>query len=179
MTVPVRAAALNRTWDAPEARVTARVGHRMRDSRRDKSTSRVGICCMSRSFGTLVQLNTLLQVCIKLGLTRDSRMPDLGSVQGANKKASEYGAGRDPGLFTELFTARYTAVTIASAPGYGHFGSLSRFTKPEDGGGRRGGVLGRCKFSPSFDYIISEPLKDNDYRMKYLFTPWFTRTIIL
>ena len=87
-------------------------------------------------------------------------MPDLGSVQGANKKASEYGAGRDPGLFTELFTARYTAVTIASAPGYGHFGSLSRFTKPEDGGGRRGGVLGRCKFSPSFDYIISEPLKD-------------------
>ena len=115
---------------------------------------------MSRSFGTLVQLNTLLQVCIKLGLTRDSRMPDLGSVQGANKKASEYGAGRDPGLFTELFTARYTAVTIASAPGYGHFGSLSRFTKPEDGGGRRGGVLGRCKFSPSFDYIISEPLKD-------------------
>ena len=116
---------------------------------------------MSRSFGTLVQLNTLLQVCIKLGLTRDSRMPDLGSVQGANKKASEYGAGRDPGLFTELFTARYTAVTIASAPCYGHFGSLSRFTKPEDGGGRRGGVLGRCKFSPSFDYIISEPLKDS------------------
>ena len=50
---------------------------------------------MSRSFGTLVQLNTLLQVCIKLGLTRDSRMPDLGSVQGANKKASEYGAGRE------------------------------------------------------------------------------------
>ena len=89
---------------------------------------------MSRSFGTLVQLNTLLQVCIKLGLTRDSRMPDLGSVQGANKKASEYGAGRDPGLFTELFTARYTAFTIASAPGYGHFGgSLSRSTKPEDG----------------------------------------------
>ena len=87
---------------------------------------------MSRSFGTLVQLNTLLQVCIKLGLTRDSRVPDLGAVQGANKKASEYGAGRDPGLFTELFTARYTAVTIASAPGYGHFGSLSRFTKPED-----------------------------------------------
>ena len=119
---------------------------------------------MSRSFGTLVQLSTLLKVCIKLGLTRDSRMPDLGSVQGANKKASEYGAGRDPGLFTELFTARYTAVTIASAPCYGHFGSLSRFTKPEDGGGRRGGVLGRCKFSPSFDYIISEPLKDKELR---------------
>ena len=84
---------------------------------------------MSRSFGTLVQLNTLLQVCIKLGLTRDSRMPDLGSVQGANKKgvASEYGAGRGPGLFTELFRACYTAITIASAPGYGHFGgSLSQ-----------------------------------------------------
>ena len=49
----------------------------------------MGICEMSRSFGTLVQLNTLLQVCTKLGLTRDSRMPDLGSVQGANKGASE------------------------------------------------------------------------------------------
>jgi len=36
---------------------------------------------MSRSFGTLFQLNTLLQVCTNLGLTRDGRMPDLGSDQ--------------------------------------------------------------------------------------------------
>ena len=161
------AGAVNRSRALPKARVTARVRLRERVSRRDEPTSGVGICEMNRSFGTLIQLNTLLQVCIKLGLTRDSRMPDLGSVQGANKKASEYGAGRDPGLFTELFTARYTAVTIASAPCYGHFGSLSRFTKPEDGGGRRGGVLGRCKFSPSFDYIIlsthnSDPLHVKD-----------------
>ena len=44
---------------------------------------------MSRSFGTLVQLKTLLQVCTKLGLTRDGRMPDFGSDQGARQKASE------------------------------------------------------------------------------------------
>ena len=67
---------------------------------------------MSRSFGTLVQLNTFLQVCTKLGLTRDGRMLDLRSDQGAKQKASEYGAWRGPGLFTELFTARYKVVTI-------------------------------------------------------------------
>ena len=67
---------------------------------------------MSRSFGTLVQLNTLLRVCTKLGLTRDGRMPDLGSDQDAKYKALEYGARRGPGLFTELFTARYKVVTI-------------------------------------------------------------------
>ena len=72
---------------------------------------------MSRSFGTLVQLNTLLQVCTKLGLTRDGRMPDLGSDQGAKHKASELRARRGLGLFTELFTVRYTVVTIGSAPG--------------------------------------------------------------
>ena len=52
---------------------------------------------MSRSFGTLVQLNTLLQVCTKLGLTRDGRMPDLGSDQGAKHKASELRARRGLG----------------------------------------------------------------------------------
>ena len=76
---------------------------------------------MSRSFGTLVQLNTLLQVCTKLGLARDGRMPDLGSDQGAKHKASELRARRGLGLFTELFTVYYTVVTIGSAPGYGHF----------------------------------------------------------
>ena len=60
-----------------------------RVSRRDQPTSRVGICSMSRSFGTLVQLNILLQVCTKLGLARDGRMPDLGSDQGAKHKASD------------------------------------------------------------------------------------------
>ena len=44
---------------------------------------------MSRSFGTMVQLNTLLQVCIQLGLTRDGRIPDLGSDLGAKKQASD------------------------------------------------------------------------------------------
>ena len=89
---------------------------------------------MSRSFGTLVQLNTLLQVCTDLGLTRDGRMPDLGSDQGAKYKASELRARRGLGLFTELFTVRYTVVTIGSAPGYGHFGSPSSSTGPEDAG---------------------------------------------
>ena len=81
---------------------------------------------MSRSFGTLVQLNILLQVCTKLGLARDGRMPDLGSDQGAKHKASELRARRGLRLFTELFTVRYTVVTIGSAPGYGHFGSPSQ-----------------------------------------------------
>ena len=63
----------------------------MRVSRQEKPTSRVGLCRMSRSFGTLVQLKTLLQVCTKLGLTRDGRMPDLGSDQGAKQKASRRG----------------------------------------------------------------------------------------
>ena len=67
---------------------------------------------MSRSFGTLVQLNTLLQVCTKLGLARDGRMPDLGSDQGAKHKASELRARRGLGLFTELFTVRYTLPSI-------------------------------------------------------------------
>ena len=139
------AGAVNRSWTLPKARVTARVRLRERVSRQDEPTSRVGICLMSRSFGTLGQLNTLIQVCNKLGLTRDGRMPDLGSDQDAKQKASEmeYGARRDPGLFTELFTVRYTVVTIGSAPGYGHFGSLPSSTWPEGGGGGRGGVLER------------------------------------
>ena len=98
---------------------------------------------MSRSFGTLVQLNTLLQVCTKLGLTRDGRMPDLGSDQDAKYtcKASELRARRGLGLFTELFTVRYTVVTIGSAPGYGHLGSpdqASTGTGQEGGEGARG-----------------------------------------
>ena len=115
---------------------------------------------MSRSFGTLVQLNTLLQVCTKLGLTRDGRMPDLGSDQGAKYKASELRARRGLGLFTEMFTARYTVVTIGSAPGYGHFGSPSSSTGPEGGGGARGEVLEWRKFSPVKTEVISKPLKD-------------------
>ena len=110
--VPAGAGAVNRSRALPKARVTARVRLHERVSRRNQPTSRVGICLISRSFGTLVQLNTLLQVCTKLGLTRDGRMPDLGSDQGAKHKASEYGARRGPGLFTELFTARYKVVTI-------------------------------------------------------------------
>ena len=106
------AGAVNRSWTLPKARVTARVRLRERVSRQDEPTSRVGICLMSRSFGTLGQLNILAQVCNKLGLTRDGRMPDLRSDQGAKQKASEYGARRGPGLFTELFTARYKVVTI-------------------------------------------------------------------
>ena len=88
------AGAVNRSRALPKARVTARVRLHERVSRRDEPTSRVGICSMSRSFGTLVQLKTLLQVCTKLGLTRDGRMPDLGSDQGARQKASELRARR-------------------------------------------------------------------------------------
>ena len=80
----------------------------MRVSRQEKPTSRVGLCLLSRSFGTLVQLKTLLQVCTKLGLTRDGRMPDFGSDQGARQKASELRARRGLGLFTELFTQLVT-----------------------------------------------------------------------
>ena len=85
------AGAVNRSWTLPKARVTARVRLRERVSRQDEPTSRVGICLMSRSFGTLGQLSILAQVCNKLGLTRDGRMPDLRSDQGAKYKASEYG----------------------------------------------------------------------------------------
>ena len=131
-----------------------------RVSRRDQPTSRVGICSMSRSFGTLVQLNTLLQVCTKLCLTRDGRMPDLGSDQGAKYKASELRARRGLGLFTELFTVRYTVVTIGSAPGYGHFGSPSSSTGLEGGGEGCGGVREPRKFSPAKAEVISKPLKD-------------------
>ena len=115
---------------------------------------------MSRSFGTLVQLKTLLQVCTKLGLTRDGRMPDFGSDQGARQKASELRARRGLGLFTELFTVRYTVVTIGSAPGYGHFGSPSSSTGPEGGWGGCGGVREPRKFSPVKAEVISKPLKD-------------------
>ena len=154
----------------------------MRVSRRDEPTSRVGLCQMSRSFGTLVQLNTLLRVCTKLGLTRDGRMPDLGSDQGAKQKASELRPGGQPwraalsppegrpGLFTELFTVRYTVVTIGSAPGYGHFGSPSSSTGPEGGWGGCGGVREPRKFSPvkseelshQSDYSTSSPLRKQD-----------------
>ena len=89
-------------------------------------------------------------------------MPDLRSDQCAKQKASEYGARRGPGLFTELFTARCTVVTIGSAPGYGHFGSLSSSTGQEDGGGGYRGVLERRKFSPGIPEVISKPLKDSD-----------------
>ena len=41
---------------------------------------------MIRSVGSLGQLNILVQVWTKLGLTRDDRMPDLGSDQGAKQK---------------------------------------------------------------------------------------------
>ena len=91
--VQAGAGAVNRSRALPKARVTARVRLHERVSRRDQPTSRVGICSMSRSFGTLVQLNTLLQVCTKLGLARDGRMPDLGSDQGAKQKASELRPG--------------------------------------------------------------------------------------
>ena len=153
--VPAGAGAVNRSRALPKARVTARVRLRERVSRRDEPTSRVGICEMSRSFGTLVQLNTLLQVCTKLGLARDGRMPDLGSDQGAKHKASELRARRGLGLFTELFTVRYTVVTIGSAPGYGHFGSPSSSTGPEGGWGGCGGVRESRKFSPVKAEVIS------------------------
>ena len=94
--VPAGAGAVNRSRALPKARVTARFRLHERVSRRDQPTSRVGICSMSRSFGTLVQLNTLLQVCTKLGLTRDGRMPDLGSDQGAKYKASEFARPEGP-----------------------------------------------------------------------------------
>ena len=100
---------------------------------------------MSRSFGTVVQLNALLKICTKLGLTRNGCMPDLGSDQGANKKASEHGARSGSALFTELFTVRCTVVNIDSAPGYGV--RTFRITPKlhsaggEGGGGGRGGVL--------------------------------------
>ena len=100
---------------------------------------------MNRYFGTLVQLNTLLQVCTKLGLARDGRMPDLGSDQGAKHKASELRARRGLRLFTELFTDRYTVVTIGLAPGYGHFGSPP--TKLHWAGGRGGGGRGEGSWS--------------------------------
>ena len=92
--VPAGAGAVNRSWTLPKARVTARVRLRERVSRQDEPTSRVGICLMSKSFGTLGQLNILAQVYNKLGLTRDGRMPDLRSDQCAKQKASEYGARR-------------------------------------------------------------------------------------
>ena len=163
--VSAGAGAVNRSRALPKARVTARVRLHEWVSRRDQPTSRVGICLMSRSFGTLVQLNTLLQVCTKLGLARDGRMPDLGSDQGAKHKASELRARRGLGLFTELFTVRYTVVTIGSAPGYGHFGSLLSSTGQEDGGGGCRGVLERRKFSPGIPEVISKPLKDKSHRV--------------
>ena len=70
------------------------------------------------------------------------------------------GARRGSGLFTELFTARHTVVTIASAPGYGNFGSPPSSTGPEGGGGARGGVLERPQFSPVKTEVISIPLED-------------------
>ena len=112
--VPAGAGAVNRSRTLPKARVTARLRLHERVSRRDQPTSRVGICLMSRSFGTLVQLNTLLQVCTKLGLARDGRMPDLGSDQGAKHKASELRARRGLGLFTELFTVRVVTRSLPS-----------------------------------------------------------------
>ena len=159
---PLRGAgAVNRSRTLPKARVTARVRLHERVSRRDQPTSRVGICLMSRSFGTLVQLNTLLQVCTKLGLARDGRMPDLGSDQGAKHKASELRARRGLRLFTELFTVRYTVVTIGSAPGYGHFGSPSSSTGPEGGWGGCRGVREPRKFRPVKSEVISIGLKDS------------------
>ena len=100
----------------------------------------------------------MVQVWTKLGLTRDDRMPDLGSDQGAKYKASELRARRGLGLFTELFTVRYTVVTIDSAPGYGHFGSPSSSTGPEGGWGGCGGVREPRKFSPAKAEVISNTL---------------------
>ena len=102
-------------------------------------------------------------------------MPDLGSDQGAKHKASELRARRGLGLFTELFTVRYTVVTIGSAPGYGHFGSLSRSTKPEDGGEGRGGVLESRKFSPVKSEVISITLKDKVRFLCTLVWNWIAR----
>ena len=94
----------------------------------------------------------------------DQRWPNaglrIGSDQGAKHKASELRARRGLGLFTELFTVRYTVVTIGSAPGYGHFGSPSSSTGQDGGGGGCRGVLKRRKFSPGIPEVISKPLKD-------------------
>ena len=83
-------------------------------------------------------------------------MPDLGSVQGANKKASEYGAGRDPKSCSQLVTRPLPSLQpLATDISVHSQGSLSR--RMAEDGVEAGGVLGvgRCKFSPSFDYIIS------------------------
>ena len=77
-----------------------------------------------------------------------------------NRRHRNYAPEGRPGLFTELFTVRYTVVTIGSAPGYGHSGSPSSSTGQEGGGGGCGGVLERRKFSPGIPEVISITLKD-------------------
>ena len=77
-----------------------------------------------------------------------------------NRRHRNYAPEGRPGLFTELFTVRYTVVTIGSAPGYGHCGSSSSSTRQEGGGGGCGGVLERRKFSPGIPEVISITLKD-------------------
>ena len=78
-----------------------------------------------------------------------------------NRRHRNYAPEGRPGLFTELFTVRYTVVTIGSAPGYGHSGSPSSSTGQEGGGGGCGGVLERRKFSPGIPEVISITLKDS------------------
>ena len=88
-------------------------------------------------------------------------MPHVGLVIRPRRQEGRHrntGARRGSGLFTELFTAHHTVVTIASAPGCGHFGSPSSSTGPEGGGGARGEVLEWRKFSPVKTEVISKPL---------------------
>ena len=82
-----------------------------------------------------------------------------------NRRHRNYAPEGRPGLFTELFTVRYTVVTIGSAPGYGHSGSPSSSTGQEGGGGGCGGVLERRKFSPGIPEVISKTLKDTPVRI--------------
>ena len=76
----------------------------------------------------------------------DQRWPHVGLMIRPRRQEEgfhpEYtGARRGSGLFTELFTAHHTIVTIASAPGYGHLGSPSSSTGQEGGEGALGGVV--------------------------------------
>ena len=97
-----------------------------------------------------------VQITVKMFFSYVTPLSD----QGAKHKASELRARRGLGLFTELFTVRYTVVTIGSAPGYGHFGSPSSSTGPEGGWGGCGGVREPRKFSPAIAEVISNTLKD-------------------
>ena len=73
-------------------------------------------------------------------------------------------------MFTELFTVRYTVVTIGSAPGYGHSGSPSSSTGQEGGEGARGGVLEWRTFSPDITEVISKTLLVKDTVLYCMYT---------